>query len=150
MTYASYTGPISLISEGEHTLKFFSTDKAGNNEQEQTINFTIQKPVDVTNQFLIEKTVIVFNRLTKKYSLTVNITNTSGQTVTGPVLLVLGNVSAGSAITNNAGLYQTNPYFVLTNNNFTPNLKLPQNIQFTFSGTVPFSFTPIIYSGSIQ
>lgn len=31
------------IGEGNHTLTFFSTDRAGNNEPEQTINFTIDK-----------------------------------------------------------------------------------------------------------
>jgi hypothetical protein len=36
-------GTIALTSEGRHTISFFSTDKAGNNEQVQTITFTIDK-----------------------------------------------------------------------------------------------------------
>jgi len=37
------TAVVNISSEGKHTLKFFSADKAGNNEQEQTIIFTIDK-----------------------------------------------------------------------------------------------------------
>jgi len=36
---------ITVSNEGKHTLVFFSTDKAGNNEQEQTINFEIVFPL---------------------------------------------------------------------------------------------------------
>ncbi len=41
--YSTYTGPISLESEGKHTLEFYATDKAGNNEAPQTLTFTIDK-----------------------------------------------------------------------------------------------------------
>lgn len=34
---------ISVSSEGSHTVSFFATDKAGNNEQEKTITFAIDK-----------------------------------------------------------------------------------------------------------
>ncbi len=33
----------SISSEGKHTLRYFGTDKAGNDEQEKTIEFTIDK-----------------------------------------------------------------------------------------------------------
>ena len=38
-----YNLPIVVKTEGLHTLSFFSVDKAGNNEQEKTITFTIDK-----------------------------------------------------------------------------------------------------------
>ncbi len=41
-TYDSTT-PILVSAEGSHTLVFFSTDKAGNDEPEQTLNLTIDK-----------------------------------------------------------------------------------------------------------
>jgi len=34
---------LNVIKEGSHTVNFFATDNAGNNEQEQTLNFTIDK-----------------------------------------------------------------------------------------------------------
>jgi pimeloyl-ACP methyl ester carboxylesterase len=42
-TYRTYNNPISVAVEGVHSLKFFSTDKAGNNEIEQSVSFTIDK-----------------------------------------------------------------------------------------------------------
>lgn len=41
-TYSTNT-PITISAEGQHVISFFSTDRAGNNEQEQTIGFTIDK-----------------------------------------------------------------------------------------------------------
>lgn len=42
-SHTTYVNPIAISSEGKHTLKFFSTDKAGNNETEKSIDFTIDK-----------------------------------------------------------------------------------------------------------
>ena len=42
-SYTTYVNPIIVSSEGLHTPKFFSTDKAGNNETEQSFDFTIDK-----------------------------------------------------------------------------------------------------------
>jgi Lecithin:cholesterol acyltransferase len=42
-TTTGYQSPISVTAEGAHTISFFATDKAGNNEQAQTINFVIDK-----------------------------------------------------------------------------------------------------------
>jgi hypothetical protein len=42
-TTTAYKSPISVTAEGAHTISFFATDKAGNNEQAQTINFVIDK-----------------------------------------------------------------------------------------------------------
>lgn len=39
----NYQVPITVSSEGAHTIRFFSTDRAGNNEPEQTINFVVDK-----------------------------------------------------------------------------------------------------------
>jgi pimeloyl-ACP methyl ester carboxylesterase len=41
-TYNPVT-PLLIADEGVHTLSFFSTDRAGNNEREQTLNLTIDK-----------------------------------------------------------------------------------------------------------
>ncbi len=38
------SSPVTVSTEGVHTMQFFSTDKAGNNEAPQSISFTIEKP----------------------------------------------------------------------------------------------------------
>jgi hypothetical protein len=48
----TYKSAIGVTAEGRHTISFFSTDKAGNNEQPQTISFTIDKtPPEAVIQF---------------------------------------------------------------------------------------------------
>ncbi len=50
--YSTYSSPILVEGEGKHTLEFFSTDKAGNNEEVQTVNFVIDKTApEFTIQF---------------------------------------------------------------------------------------------------
>ena len=41
--YLSYQSPISLISEGPHTIKYYSVDNAGNNEAVQILEIKIDK-----------------------------------------------------------------------------------------------------------
>lgn len=41
-TYST-SSPIMITTEGQHSISFFSTDKAGNNEPEQAVVFTIDK-----------------------------------------------------------------------------------------------------------
>ncbi len=41
--YLEYQNQITVSSEGLHNIKFFAVDNAGNNEQEQTLSFTIDK-----------------------------------------------------------------------------------------------------------
>ncbi len=44
--------PIIIIDEGQHAIKFYSTDRAGNREPEQTIEFVIDKtPPELIIQF---------------------------------------------------------------------------------------------------
>ncbi len=51
-SYSSYASPITVSTEGPHTLSFYSVDRAGNREAVQTINFTIDKTApEVSLQF---------------------------------------------------------------------------------------------------
>jgi hypothetical protein len=47
-----YTGPISVTGNGEHTLHFFSKDRAGNSEAAQTLPLWIIQPNISTGQVL--------------------------------------------------------------------------------------------------
>jgi len=51
--YQTYSTPTGVVvgAEGQHTVSFFSTDRAGNNEPEQVIAFTIDK---TPPEFLIQ------------------------------------------------------------------------------------------------
>jgi pimeloyl-ACP methyl ester carboxylesterase len=71
----TYQSSITVADEGSHTISFFSTDKAGDNEQPQTINFTIDKTAP--------EAVIQFNPALKDIQFTGsdNISTTSKVTV---------------------------------------------------------------------
>jgi hypothetical protein len=71
----SYQSAINVSAEGSHSLTFFSTDKAGNNEIPQTINFTIDKTAP--------EAVVQFNPSLKDIQFTGsdNISTTSAVTV---------------------------------------------------------------------
>ncbi len=83
-------GTVSVTSEGLHTISFFSTDKAGNNEQPQTTNFTIDKTAP--------EAVIQFNPSLKDIQFTGsdNISTTSKVTVLDNVNDILLTDQAGN------------------------------------------------------
>ena len=62
---------IVIAPEGKHTITFFSTDKAGNNESEQSLTFTIDKTAP--------ESMVQFDQVTKdlKFTGTDNVTETS-------------------------------------------------------------------------
>ncbi|MEK7618222.1 MAG: hypothetical protein AAB410_03675, partial [Patescibacteria group bacterium] len=41
--WQTYVNPLSVVSEGQHSIQFYAVDNAGNEEQEQTVSFTIDK-----------------------------------------------------------------------------------------------------------
>jgi photosystem II stability/assembly factor-like uncharacterized protein len=45
--WTTYADPFLVSTEGNHTLYFYSTDNAGNAEEEKTCEFTIQYPPDI-------------------------------------------------------------------------------------------------------
>jgi hypothetical protein len=71
----TYQSAITVTSEGTHTISFYSTDSAGNNEQPQTVSFTIDKTApEAVIQFNPDKKDIQFTG-------TDNISTTSQVTV---------------------------------------------------------------------
>ena len=60
--YQTYSVPITVATEGPHTLTFFSIDKAGNNEMEQSATFTIDKTApEVSIKFNVDKKDLSFS-----------------------------------------------------------------------------------------
>jgi pimeloyl-ACP methyl ester carboxylesterase len=60
--YMLYAGPILFTQEGQHSIEFFSTDRAGNNEVPTSIHFTVDKTTPEVNiKFDPSKKDLVFN-----------------------------------------------------------------------------------------
>jgi hypothetical protein len=86
----TYQSPISVTAEGAHTISFFSTDKAGNNEQAQMVNFTVDKTAP--------EAVVQFNPALKDIQFTGsdNISTTSKITVADNINDILLTDQAGN------------------------------------------------------
>lgn len=47
-TWNTYTGPFMVTGNGDHTVAFYSVDKAGNVEDEKSVTFTIEYPTEIS------------------------------------------------------------------------------------------------------
>jgi hypothetical protein len=111
---AQQTGTsVTLTTSGTHTVSYWSKDWAGNIEQPQSVTVSLDKYVDVTAGVGITRSGLTMNRFTLKYSGTVTITNTSGQTLAGPLQLRLQDLSAGVTLDNASGVQDGVPYITL-------------------------------------
>ncbi len=91
-TYSS-SPPVIVTAEGNHTVTFFSTDRAGNNEPIQSIQFVIDKtPPEAEVTFDPLKKDIVFSGLD-------NLSTSSGMTIQDADDLVVLTDQAGNTTT---------------------------------------------------
>jgi hypothetical protein len=54
---------VIVLGEGEHTIIFFATDKAGNNETEQTLSFEIKENKNKLKAIIFEIKNLIYNRI---------------------------------------------------------------------------------------
>ncbi len=113
--WSLYNGSIPLSAEGAHTVNFFSTDKAGNNEPLQTTQFTIDKtPPEAGLQFDLNRpgalAVMASDNLDQnpaisfkpKYTLTDKAGNTTQLAINEPASLKFSAYSLASITYNQA------------------------------------------------
>jgi uncharacterized repeat protein (TIGR01451 family) len=122
-------------------------------------NLTVTGPTTVTANFQVAVTNIStsvnvsltgigFSRVTRQYSTTMTVTNTSSQTITAPISVALANLSSGVTFVNATGTYNGNPYIrVLNTGTLAPGQSVSVALLFTQTGSAPITFTEITYSG---
>ncbi|MGH9805995.1 MAG: hypothetical protein ACRD9W_01815 [Terriglobia bacterium] len=104
---------------------------------------------DVTGQVSIASSGLAYSRISKRYSGTVTITNTSGAAVIGPLQLTLGNLSAGATLTNANGVGPNGPYVTaLSNGSLAPGASVTATIRIAAPQTTSPMFTPQVFSGN--
>jgi hypothetical protein len=54
---------ISVSGEGQHKITFFATDRAGNNETEQTLSFEIKENKNKLKATILEIKNLIYNKL---------------------------------------------------------------------------------------
>jgi hypothetical protein len=144
---AQQTGnTVTLTTSGTHTVSYWSRDWAGNTEQAHTVTVAIDKSVDVTSSVSIARSGLTVNRFTNKYTGTVTITNTGGQTLAAPLHFRLVGLTAGVTLDTQTGVKDGVPYMALPGTSLAPGQSVTLTTTFSNPNKVGIAYTPALFS----
>ena len=144
---AQQTGnTVTLTTSGTHTVSYWSKDWAGNSEQPHTVTVSVDKSVDVTSSVSIARSGLTVNRFTNKYTGSVTITNTSGQTLAGPLHFRLLALTAGVTLDNQTGVKDGVPYIALPDASLAAGQSVTLTTTFSNPNKVGIAYTPTLFS----
>jgi predicted extracellular nuclease len=103
---------------------------------------------DVTASAKIAKSGFTLNRVTGKYTGTVTITNTSGAPMTGPLHLVLQDLTAGVTLDGKTGDVGGAPYLTLPGSSLAAGASVTVTTVFTNPSKAGFGYTAKLFSGT--
>jgi hypothetical protein len=104
---------------------------------------------DVTSSVSITSTGLAYSRLSKQYTATVTITNTSSAALQAPLQLVLNNLTAGDVLANATGNGPSGAYITaLATGSLAPGASVQATIRITAPQTASPSYTPLVFSGT--
>ena len=103
---------------------------------------------DVTAAFTIQRTGLVLNRVTGKYSGTIILTNSGASALNGPFQVQLNQLTAGVTLDGASGMHKGAPYITVDSASLSPGAKLTVPVVFTNPARAPISYTNTVYSGT--
>jgi len=115
---------------------------------ETTATYTANFVPNVTSSVSVTSTGLIYNRIQKQGTETVTITNTSAQTISGAVQLVLSGLPSGVTAANNTGTFEGNPYWTATAGSLAPGTSAKVTVVLAYAIGTNFTTTPGVYSGS--
>jgi hypothetical protein len=94
----------------------------------------------------------MMNPITRRYVQTVTLKNNSAATITGPISLVLDNLSPNVTLYNASGTTNLvtpagSPY-INANVNLAPGVSVTVQLQFTNPGNIVFDYVPRVLAGT--
>jgi hypothetical protein len=108
-------------------------------------------PVDLAGLVSVTSTGLVYSRITRTFSGTLMVLNTSGQSIAGPIEIVLTNLTAGVTLLNATGTTAGNSYVtVLPSGSLAPGQSANFAVRFSDPSNASIHFTPVVYSGSLN
>jgi hypothetical protein len=113
---------------------------------ELRLHGSMHTAVDVTASVSISRSGLTMNRFTHKYSGSVTVTNTSTQTLTGPLHLGMQGLSAGVTLDNKSGDEDGVPYITLPVTSLAPGQKVTVTTTFSNPNKVSIGYTPVLLS----
>jgi hypothetical protein len=136
----------TLSAKGTHTFTYWSVDKSGNAEQPRSLTVNIG-PLDVSASVQLTQQGATLNRATGKYVGSVTVTNNSGATLAGPLLLKLSGLTAGITLDNASGTNGGYPYISLAGP-IAAGATVSVPLTFTNPSRALVSYTPVLYKGT--
>jgi len=103
---------------------------------------------DVTASARIVLGGLVADRFSGKYSGRINITNTSGKPLAGPLHLVLNGLPGGVTLDNRSGMRGGAPFVTLPQGSIAPGATVTISTTFSNPGKLTFTPAPQLVSGS--
>ena len=104
---------------------------------------------DVTQSVSITSTGFSFNRVTKQYTGTLTITNTSGSPLSAPLQLVVSNLTSGDVLANATGAGAQGPYITaVQTGSLAPGAAVQVTLRITGPQSASPTFTALVFSGT--
>lgn len=103
---------------------------------------------DATGSFAIQRSGLVLNRVTGKYSGTITLTNTGAAAVNGPVQLRFSGLPAGVTLDGASGSHQGAPYLSVSAGALAPGAKLVVPVVFSNPARAVIGYTSSVFSGT--
>jgi hypothetical protein len=105
-------------------------------------------PANISAQMSFTTSPPSFNSGAQQYLESVTFTNTSSQYISGPVSMVLTNLSTGFTLLNAIGAYNGSPYIQVQNYGLLgPGQSYTTLLEFSVGPNALVRFTPVFYSG---
>jgi len=107
-------------------------------------------PINVSGLVSVTSTGLVYSHLTRTFNGTLTVKNTSGQSIAGPIEIVLTNLTAGVTLLNATGTTAGNSYItVVPSGSLAPGQSANIAVRFGDPSNGSIHFTPVVYSGSL-
>jgi hypothetical protein len=108
-------------------------------------------PVNVSGEVSVTSSGLAYSHVTRTFSGTVTVKNTSGQSIAGPIEIVLTNLTAGVTLVNATGTSAGNSYItVLASGSLAAGQSANVAVRFSDPSNALIHFTPVVYSGSLN
>ena len=102
---------------------------------------------DVSARVSVFSSGLVLNRVTRTYNGTIQITNTSAQTIAGPIHIALDQLTAGVTLANAAGQFQGLPYVTAGVASLAPGQSTTVAVQFTNPANARIGYVVRAFAG---
>jgi hypothetical protein len=138
------------MAPGVRTATVSLNDSSAGSPQQIAVSGTgLQSgPLNVTGSVSFSSSALTYNRLSKTGTETITVTNTSSNTLAGPIELVLSISNASVTATNASGTYQGKPYWTSAGS-LAPGASATFTITFSYPLGTTFTTTPSLYSGAL-